>query len=99
MYAKIYKKNCLFLTKGKHKDEHKTIFKHRYLHALAKSATKTLFVAVIKCGRIYAPSNGVMSCTNANNYNSVCEISCLDGMLGYCFIFFACLFKVVCLRN
>jgi len=27
------------LTKDKHEDQHKTIFQHRYLHALAKSAT------------------------------------------------------------
>jgi len=26
-------------TKDEHKDQHKTIFKHKYLHALAKSAT------------------------------------------------------------
>jgi len=33
---------CFFfiiLTKDEHKDEHKTIFIHRYLHALAKLAT------------------------------------------------------------
>jgi len=28
-----------FLTKNEHKDQHKTIFEHRYIHALAKSAT------------------------------------------------------------
>jgi len=31
--------NVLFLTKDEHKDQHKTIFEHRYTHALAKSAT------------------------------------------------------------
>jgi len=28
-----------FLTKNEHKDQHKTIFQHRYLHALVKSTT------------------------------------------------------------
>jgi len=33
MWTNLFKKK----TKDEHKDEHKTIFQHRYLHALAKS--------------------------------------------------------------
>jgi len=36
----VLDRNCtVFLTKNKHKDQHKTFFEHRYIHALAKSAT------------------------------------------------------------
>jgi len=39
-----------FLTKDEHKDKHKTIFQHRYLHALAKLSTAEPYRwAIHKC--------------------------------------------------
>jgi len=39
MLAKFLAKTLLFLTKDEHKDQHKTTFERRFIHALAKSAT------------------------------------------------------------
>jgi len=46
-----------FLTKDEHKNEHKTIFKHRYLHALSKSATAEGIELLSWSGRVREKKN------------------------------------------